>query len=78
MRGLEAEETSSAQGGDGLSKSESQEHAEADGNENCCDEKTETQVNLYGKCTLRQPLLSFCPEYLLLRVTFVSWNEEHF
>lgn len=47
MRGLEAEESSSAPGGDGLDKSESREHVEPNGEENCYDEKSETQVGLY-------------------------------
>lgn len=59
MRGLEAEETRSAPGGDGLRKSESREHAGPDGDENCCDDKSDTQVNgLHAKWTPRRSLLS--------------------
>ncbi|KAI5628573.1 R3H domain-containing protein 1 isoform X2 [Silurus asotus] len=45
MRGLEAEDGNSVPGGDGLSKSERREHAEPDGDENCCDDKSETKSN---------------------------------
>lgn len=56
MRGLEAEETSSAPGGGGgLGKPESREHMEPDGDVNCCDDKSETQVNLY-----QEPVLQSC------------------
>lgn len=57
MRGLEAEETSSAPGGDGLGKAGRREHVEPDGDENCCEEKSETQVDLHRK----RPLLPLCP-----------------
>lgn len=46
MRGLEVEE--SAPGGNSHTKSESQEQFEPDGDENCGDDKSETQVNLYN------------------------------
>ncbi|XP_034160496.2 R3H domain-containing protein 1 isoform X7 [Pangasianodon hypophthalmus] len=49
MRGLEAEESNSAPGGDGLSKSESREHVEPDGDENYCDDKSETQDEIQIK-----------------------------
>lgn len=50
MRGLEAEETSSAPGGGGgLGKPESREHMEPDGDVNCCDDKSETQDEIQIK-----------------------------
>ncbi|XP_034160495.2 R3H domain-containing protein 1 isoform X6 [Pangasianodon hypophthalmus] len=53
MRGLEAEESNSAPGGDGLSKSESREHVEPDGDENYCDDKSETQRQIPGQSAKR-------------------------
>ncbi|KAG7331468.1 hypothetical protein KOW79_005437 [Hemibagrus wyckioides] len=49
MRGLETEESNSAPGGDGLRKSESREHVEPNGDENCCDDKSETQDEIQIK-----------------------------
>lgn len=53
MRGLETEESSSAPGDDCLSKPESREHVEPNGEENCYDEKSEAQVQSYETCTPR-------------------------
>ncbi|KAK3543957.1 hypothetical protein QTP70_031861 [Hemibagrus guttatus] len=49
MRGLETEESNSAPGSDSLRKSESREHVEPDGDENCCDDKSETQDEIQIK-----------------------------
>ncbi|KAF7709909.1 hypothetical protein HF521_016759 [Silurus meridionalis] len=49
MRGLEAEDGNSVPGGDGLSKSERREHVEPDGDENCCDDKSETKDEIQIK-----------------------------
>lgn len=59
MRGLETEESGSAPAGDGIGKSESREHVEPNGDENCCDDKSETQVKSYEKSTPR-PLSFIC------------------
>ncbi|XP_058248237.1 R3H domain-containing protein 1-like isoform X3 [Hemibagrus wyckioides] len=53
MRGLETEESNSAPGGDGLRKSESREHVEPNGDENCCDDKSETQRQIPGQSAKR-------------------------
>ncbi|XP_066543004.1 R3H domain-containing protein 1-like isoform X8 [Hoplias malabaricus] len=49
MRGLEVEESNSTPGGSSLTKSESREQMEPDGDENCCDDKSETQDEIQIK-----------------------------
>ncbi|XP_036427113.1 R3H domain-containing protein 1-like isoform X8 [Colossoma macropomum] len=49
MRGLEVEESNSTPGGNSLTKSESREQIEPDGDENCCDDKSETQDEIQIK-----------------------------
>ncbi|XP_066542997.1 R3H domain-containing protein 1-like isoform X1 [Hoplias malabaricus] len=53
MRGLEVEESNSTPGGSSLTKSESREQMEPDGDENCCDDKSETQRQIPGQSTKR-------------------------
>ncbi|GAA6090694.1 R3H domain-containing protein 1-like isoform X1 [Tachysurus ichikawai] len=53
MRGLETEESGSAPAGDGIGKSESREHVEPNGDENCCDDKSETQGQIPGQSAKR-------------------------
>lgn len=73
MRGLDAEERISAPVGDGLGKSEPREHAEPDGDENCCGDKSETQVNPHG-ATLFSPAVRL-PK-TKVKVTFISGYED--
>ncbi|XP_036427086.1 R3H domain-containing protein 1-like isoform X5 [Colossoma macropomum] len=53
MRGLEVEESNSTPGGNSLTKSESREQIEPDGDENCCDDKSETQRQIPGQSAKR-------------------------
>uniref|UniRef100_A0A8B9KDL6 R3H domain containing 1 n=1 Tax=Astyanax mexicanus TaxID=7994 RepID=A0A8B9KDL6_ASTMX len=49
MRGLEVEESHSTPGSNNLSKSESREQIEPDGDENCCDDRSEPQRQIPGQ-----------------------------
>uniref|UniRef100_A0A8B9KC54 R3H domain containing 1 n=1 Tax=Astyanax mexicanus TaxID=7994 RepID=A0A8B9KC54_ASTMX len=49
MRGLEVEESHSTPGSNNLSKSESREQIEPDGDENCCDDRSEPQDEIQIK-----------------------------